>query len=68
MPKDYLGMKDLQLLTHLKEVWGGMRITPFLQLRVSVDNHAATHTRHSKELYVIARISIDQHTVFRRSY
>lgn len=39
---------------YLEEVRGLMLVAPLFKLWVRVDHHAPTHSRNSKELYVIA--------------
>ena len=62
------GMCKKWTIYYLKEVWRLVLITPLLELRVGIDNHAAPHPRDSKELNVIARVTIHKHSVFGSSH
>ena len=39
---------------YLKQVGGGVSVTPLLELRVGIDYHAAPDPRYRKQLNVIA--------------
>ena len=55
-----LGRHDnAQMQVYLKQVWRRVCITPLLQLWVCIDDHATPHSRHSKQLNVIARVTVD---------
>ena len=60
--------QKLRALHPLKEVWRLVLITPLFELRVGIHNHAAPHPRDSKQLNVIARVTIDKHSIFGSSY
>jgi len=42
-----------------QQIWRWVRITPHFQLWACIDDHAAPHSRHSKQLNVAARVTVD---------
>lgn len=50
-------------MPYLKQVAGGVSITPLLELGVGIDHHATSHSRYRKQLNVIAGVTIDQHSI-----
>ena len=47
----------------LEQVWGCMRVTPLLELLVGIDHHAAAHSRHREQLYIIAAVAAHHHAI-----